>query len=317
MYHIIINTNAGSGNGKRIGEELLQYLDEKNVLYTAYFTHFAGEEVEITERLAEKGELREWQGEEENFPLLVVLGGDGTLHQVLNALDKTSKKIPVAYIPAGSGNDFARGVGIVRNDTKKAFEQIVQAKKPQKIQVLRYFERVKQEKGVAVNNFGVGIDAAIVASTNQSVSKKALNKYKLGSFSYIFSILKVLFTQKSYPAEVIADGKKHEFPNTFLATVTNHAYFGGGVSICPPADVRSEKVDLVLIEKENWLVIFWLLSLIFRGKHLKSKYVHHFKCETLQLEAKEEQFGQIDGETVKPRKFALNFVSESRLFWFL
>ena len=53
------------------------------------------------------------------YPLLVVIGGDGTLHQVVSSLQESEKNIPLGYIPAGSGNDFARGMRFyLRNQSK-------------------------------------------------------------------------------------------------------------------------------------------------------------------------------------------------------
>ncbi len=89
---------------------------------------------------------------------------------------------------------------------------------------MAYEEKISEKKGIAVNNFGIGLDAAIVHATNHSSTKKRLNKYNLGSFSYLFSILRALFTQKGFPILVDAGGKQLNFSNAFLCTATKHPF---------------------------------------------------------------------------------------------
>ena len=128
------------------------------------------------------------------FPILVVLGGDGTLHNVINSLLPYDSTIPLSYIPCGSGNDFARGVGLSRN-IDKALHQILRTRRPKEIQTIHYVEANQEEIGLATNNVGLGLDAAIVEKpTNRH--QKALNKFKLGSLSYISSIIHVFLDKR-------------------------------------------------------------------------------------------------------------------------
>ena len=130
------------------------------------------------------------------FPILVVLGGDGTLHNVINSLLPYDSTIPLSYIPCGSGNDFARGVGLSRN-IDKALHQILRTRRPKEIQTIHYVEANQEEIGLATNNVGLGLDAAIVEN-QRIVIKKALNKFKLGSLSYISSIIHVFLDKKAF-----------------------------------------------------------------------------------------------------------------------
>ncbi|MDR0921388.1 MAG: diacylglycerol kinase family lipid kinase [Lactobacillales bacterium] len=315
-YHLIINSNAGSGNGAKIGKQLIDILENRKEEFTTYFTKYAGNEVEIIHEIAPT-KLMEWHEglQVETFPLLVVLGGDGTLHQVLNALENYSTKIPVAYVPSGSGNDFARGVGISRT-TKEAFLQILETDSPQEINMIDFDERVSNHHGLVINNLGIGIDASIVAATNDSATKKTLNKYKLGSLAYVLSVLKVIFTQKGFPVLIEVNGKEYSFKKAFLCTTTNHPYFGGGVPVAPGADPRKDSLDLVLIERLNIFILFYLLIQIFRKKHLNSRFVYHFESNKLRLISTTPQFAQTDGETIDKQPYDLYFTTNKRYIWF-
>lgn len=315
-FYLIINENAGSGTGRKAAEKIIKQLQTATIDYTTFYTEYAGHETEIAQNLAQDI-LIPWSSEQEDdlFPLLVVLGGDGTLHSVLNALLPFDPLIPIGYIPCGSGNDFARGSGIARQP-EKAFFQLLKAESPQEIQVITYTESIQEETGLAVNNVGIGLDAAIVNAANTSARKSALNKFNMGSLSYIFSILKVLFTQKGFPILIEVNGKTLEFGRAFLCTVTKHPYFGGGVPIAPVADPRKPVLDFVLVERVNMFKIFWLIVLLIQKKQMHSKYFHHIQSSKLRIVSTVPQYVHADGEILGKRSTDFTFGTSGRYFWF-
>ncbi|MBO0469748.1 diacylglycerol kinase family lipid kinase [Enterococcus sp. DIV0242_7C1] len=315
-FYLVINENAGSGTGKKAAQKIINQLQTVAIDHTVFYTEYAGHEEVIVQELVEHT-LLPWSDDLdiEVFPLLVVLGGDGTLHSVMNALQAFDPNIPLGYIPCGSGNDFARGAGISRQ-TEKAFVQLLKAERPQELQVITYNESIQEEQGIAGNNVGIGLDAAIVNAANESASKHALNRFNLGSLSYIFSILKVLFTQKGFPVRVEVNGQDLEFDRAFLCTVTNHPYFGGGVAIAPVADPRKPVLDFVLVERVNLFKIFWLIILLIQKKHMKSKYFHHFQSSKLRIVSTVPEYIHADGEILGKRGTDFSFATEPRLFWF-
>ena len=317
-FHVLINQASGSGQGKKVGDKISTLLLEKNFLHTLYYREYAGHEREIARNLAETT-LLPWNEEtkesEEPFPLLMVIGGDGTLHQVINEFYRLNYDLPVSYIPGGSGNDFARGIGLSLKP-EQAFWQIVKAPAPQTINTIVYDEKVQQETGVALNNVGIGLDAAIVATTNESTAKKQLNKYNLGSLSYISSILKLLFTQKGFPILVELNGNEHFFKKAFLCTTTNHPYFGGGVAIAPMAQADKRSLDLVVVERIPMYKLFWLIIKLARKTHTSSKHFHHFTSSRLRIVSTIPQYGQADGEVLQPQSFDITFTTRNQLVWY-
>lgn len=316
-YYLLINPAAGSGAGKKVAEKMIPLFAEKKLHYSIQYSEYPGHDAKIAEELA-KEILVEWTDEpqesESEFPLLVIIGGDGTLHQVLNTFYQLDVAFPVAYIPAGSGNDFARGIGLPRN-AEKALENILKTNKPQEINLLTYEEKVSDKQGVVVNNFGIGLDAAIVHATNHSTSKTKLNKYKLGSFAYLFSILRVFFWQKGFPILVDIGGKQISFDKAFLCTATNHPYFGGGVAIAPTAEIAKPTIDLVVVERVNLFKILGIIFLLLQKKQMKSKNFHHFTTSKLRILSTVPQYGQEDGEDSQKQSFDLQLATKKQLFW--
>ncbi|MGM9902797.1 diacylglycerol kinase family lipid kinase [Enterococcus hirae] len=316
-YHILINPNAGSGNGKKTAGKIVPLLDQKNISYTLHYSEYRGHDCDIAEQLA-KETLVEWSEETQEtqnpFPILLVVGGDGTLHQVLATFYQLDVEFPVGYIPAGSGNDFARGIGLPL-DAEKALENILSVTSPKRINLLNYHEKISDHQGIAINNFGIGLDAAVVHATNHSNNKKYLNKYNLGSFSYILSILRVLIFQKGFPILVDVGGKMIPYKKALLCTATNHPYFGGGIPIVPTADMSKPTIDLVIVERINPLKLGWLIWLLLQKKQLRSKNFHHYTTSKLRVISTTPQYGQEDGEDLAKQPFDLQITPTSQLFW--
>lgn len=98
MYYFIVNPGSRTGEGRKIWQETEAILTEKRISYEVHFTDHKYHASELTRALCAKGE-----------PFtLVVLGGDGTLNEVLQGITEPSL-VTLGYIPTGSGNDFAKG----------------------------------------------------------------------------------------------------------------------------------------------------------------------------------------------------------------
>ena len=100
MYCIIVNPNAGKGKGKKNLKTVLKLFSERGAEYSVFETTRAGEAKEFSERLTSSGEQE-----------IIVVGGDGTLHEVLNGLSDPSS-CRLGLIPSGTGNDFSAAAGL-------------------------------------------------------------------------------------------------------------------------------------------------------------------------------------------------------------
>lgn len=308
MYHFVINEFSGSGNGKKVWQLLEEYLQKQKIGYTVTKSTYAGETVEIVDLLASRL-LKETE-------LIVIVGGDGTLHEAIHGLSEEHAFLPLGYIPAGSGNDFARGVGISKKPLA-ALKQILHATEARTLDVLSYQNNICKKKGYAVNNVGIGFDALIVKLTNHSPSKVLLNKYNLGSLAYLSSLIKAYFTQPAFPIFIEVDGHKQRIEKAFLVTITNHPYFGGGVQIAPMAKPDDGVIDVIILAKLPLLQIaFLFICMLLGGWHTRFKSVQHFKGHTIQIQTIQAEDGQADGEELGNQLYSLNFSTNARQFWF-
>lgn len=309
-YHLIINELSGSGKGGRIAHKISKLLSDKNLPFQLHKSTYHGHTIELTKCLA--------QDISQNLSLaqlIVVIGGDGTLHEVLTGLGEQFAHIPVGFIPAGSGNDFARGAGISK-DPVKALEQILTTQHAKRLDIIQYYDHHQQIKGFAVNNVGIGFDAAVVKRANHSPSKFFLNKLNLGSLVYFASLVQVFFKQAAFPLTITTDGKTKKFEDAFLVIINNHPYFGGGIPVSPKASQLDGKLDLIILPKRSFFNLLYLFVLmIFGGKHLNHKDVYYYQAKTISLKTTYTIDSNADGEELIHQPIDFRFKTSSRYFW--
>ncbi|BAK57905.1 diacylglycerol kinase family protein [Lactococcus garvieae] len=281
IYYILANPNAGSRKGERSLKLLLPYLEKEGLSYKLFATEHTGQEASFIQKILE---------EKSTEDQLIILGGDGTISLALNALPDD---LPFGYIPSGSGNDFARSLGL-SFDPIQAFKNIRQ-NKTKDFYVIHY--KSQSFSGYALNNVGIGLDAAIVKATNGGRMKNMLNALKLGRLSYFLTALHVLFSKKPFEISVYNMKNAFKFDNAFLLTFTKHPYFGGGIQIAPEATNLSKEIHLVELDRYSIPKIFSLIPSVLKGKHLDNNLFHHSVSTAAAVTPKSVQPVQIDGES--------------------
>lgn len=226
---------------------------------------------------------------------MVVLGGDGTINEVVNGIQDYEKVI-LGYIPIGSSNDFARSLNIP-SSPKEALELILAAHDTRSINIgrLQYQDRLKH---FAVSA-GIGFDAAICHEAVISKLKVALNKIHLGKLTYAGISLHRLFLTTPQKMTVTLDHKEEfTFPSAYFAAVMNHKYEGGGVKFCPDARPDDNLLDVIVVSDLSKLKILTLLPTAFTGWHTHFKGVHTYQCRHVSIHAERALPVHTDGEPV-------------------
>lgn len=308
-YSIILNQHAGNGNANKAWAAIKPFLDAQGISYhletTKYYNH--------AEYLGTK-----LGSDDHHEPIIVlVIGGDGTLHQVINGIMKGAKKahrtpLPVGYIPAGTGNDFARGFGISMKPLK-ALQQVLTASEAKEIHIGHYQEAIHDEEGYFLNNIGIGFDAAIVSRANSYKATKKRNH--MGHLTYLFKALGVIYDQEPFSLMVNSNQTRSIFGKAYIVIVSNHPFIGGGFKIAPHASLHQPTLDLVVAERKNWLMTFWQLLQFARGKLDSSRYAHLFKGQQLKISTTSLEFCQTDGEEMGNRFVDFSFDTTTFPIW--
>ena len=286
MYHFIINPKSKTGNGYKVWEVVKKKLDEQRIAYTYHLTQYAFHAVKIARKVC-KGKSQ--------AIYLVVVGGDGTVNEVINGISNY-KNVFLGYIPSGSSNDLARSLSIPA-DPEKALERILNANNYPSFDL----GIVNLQNEVASRKFsvscGIGFDASICYEALNSKIKKWLNHIKLGKLTYTIIALKQLITYRPSDVTLILDEHQtKQFKNVYILASMIQPYEGGGVMMAPKANPNDQKLSVCVIYDINKINVLFLLPCLFFGWHSWFKKVEVFDCTSLEIKTKEPLLLHTDGE---------------------
>lgn len=284
MYHFIINSNSRSGKGIRIWSMVKEELDKKHIDYMCYFTCYKNHAITITKEICEGTE---------GIKNIVVLGGDGTVNEVINGVE-TFDDVILGYIPTGSSNDLARSLGLSKNPIE-CLEHILYPTHFDFLDIGSIKLNNIDERKFVVST-GIGFDAGVCEETFRSKLKKVLNKIGLGKLTYIIIAVKQILTSPLVNAEVQADEKNISFKNALLITSMIHKYEGGGVKICPTANPRDGLLTVCVVHGIGRLKALFLMPTLTLGKHTSFKGVDSFHCKQLLVNLEQPSHVHVDGE---------------------
>lgn len=269
-YAFIVNPAAGTGFALTTMKKLEDILAASSVKYRVFQTEGPGHATQIAAELAA----------DEDIAAVVSVGGDGTAGEVAAGLTGTGK--PMGIIPAGTGNDFIKSSGIP-NDPEKALSLLLSGKAAP-------IDTGTVNDRFFLNVCGTGFDVTVL---DYAESEKEKHR---GLTPYFIGLVKAISHYKSVQLSVTADGDREE-GRFLICSIANGRFIGGGIPICPAADIRDGLLDLVLINNvHRWQIPFYLPGLMM-SKDLKFRITKHRKVKTVLIEGKGLRIN-IDGDIV-------------------
>lgn len=310
MYHIIINPASKSGRGVQIWKTLEPIFSERNIPYKMIYSEYSGHIIKLVNKLTDPLEGH-------GHVKLIVLGGDGTMNEVLQGIIDW-ENVSIGYIPTGSSNDFARAIGYPKK-TVDQLEAILACKTPRILDIgqLTYLDaRDDDDNPITVTrrfdvSCGIGFDASVCEEAMHSTStmKEVLNKLKLGKLTYLSIALKNLLVDTGVSVSYTIDGdvpiKLDHF--LFIAAMQNK-YEGGGFMFAPKADPTDGKLDLCVVSVNSKAKILAAIPLAFKGKHLIFNGITVTKASKIRIRTSEPLWVHTDGEVHRKSK---DFLVES------
>ena len=222
-----------------------------------------------------------------NYSAALIFGGDGTVHRHLPQLHH--QKIPVLVVPTGSGNDFAKTLGIRSVDMAlQAWKQFCANGKNVKEIDLGVIRAGGQEEFFCCVA-GIGMDAEANARANRMPPSL---KSRGG---YVLAALQSLIAFKPAEMNITAEGKEIRKSGFFVA-VGNAPSYGGGMKVTPRAALDDGLLDVCLVNKMNKLKLLCWVPTIFFGKHLRLKQVEYFQARQIGIEAERKLDIYADGD---------------------
>ena len=287
-YYFIVNPGAKTGNGSGLWEELEKMLRASSgTEYEVFFTNkdesAAGTAASICRQHPETKRI-------------VIVGGDGTINEVINGLSDYGR-IFLGIIPAGSGNDLVRGLGIP-SECRKAFSHVLHPREFRSVDhgLLEYLDDDTPSRKFAVSS-GIGYDAEICYQALRSPLKKLLNKLRLKISVYFLIGLKLIFTNRRAGVVLTVDGRNRlKYDKVIFIAAMNTLYEGGGYPMAPGADPGDGRLSLCVVEGISRLKHCFLMTKIGKGEHVKSRGVHIIHCRNAEIEADRPLVMHTDGE---------------------
>lgn len=301
QIYFIINPKARNGYSLKIWKKVESKLLADKIPYLAFFTEYPGHAKKLSAQIA---------GSNQQEKLVIAVGGDGTIHEVMNGMVKYSH-ITLGFIPGGSGNDFSRGF-LIPTDPEEALKVILRLMNHEATLIdIGKVTMKDQSEHYFINNMGAGFDALVSHEVNQSRMKAFLNKLGLGRLVYVYFLLKKLFTYQCSTIDLLIDGKKHIFEDTWFVTVSNQPFYGGGMKIAPEALPDDGKLDITVVCQLSRLKLLLVFISVFWGKHIHFKEVKTFKGVTASIHSSSALFVHADGETIGFTPLDLQIVAKN------
>ena len=273
--YLFVNPHAGRGRGGRHTTDIVARLRAQGCEPIVHTSSRPGETEASIAALA--------PGAHE---AVIVAGGDGSVHEAVNGLLRAGSAASLGVIPVGTGNDFAKAVGVPldwRSAAADLAARLASGAPARPIDAGRCNDRY------FANGAGVGFDAVV---TRLAAAYTA----PIGDLVYLLAILRALRDGVATPAmRIVAEDEIWNGPVT-LANVANGPFVGGRFHIAPQADPADGLLDLVIAGPVSRGRVIALLPALLRGRHRAAPEVHDYRVAGLRIESEEPVASHLDGE---------------------
>lgn len=290
---VIANPAAHSGRGEGAALFATRF-------FSSFHSASSSCSVQLTEGTGDALRLATGAAE---YDTVIALGGDGVIHEVVNGLMQIPQqdRPRLGIIPMGSGNDFARTVGMAKNDAERSIAQLLSGP-------TRQIDLGRVNGTYFVQTLSFGLDAAIALDTTE---RRARNAAQSGAMLFVTSGLRLIVTGlKGWPYHAVVDGEVIEGVDVAFA-VQNGRTYGGGFRICPNAVPDDGYLDLCLsIDKPSIPHSLMLFGLIRAGRHTRSRKLALRKVRHVEVEftSEEQPPCQVDGERLEAQRYVIDVI---------
>lgn len=278
---VIVNPAAGAWKTAKKWPQIMGLLKSIGLDFEHDVTEAPGHGIELTKSAVKKG-----------CELIVAVGGDGTINELVNGLYDVDalSSVTLGIINTGTGADYIRTLGIPRR-YKEACQNLASPKGKVVVDlgIVECMSKGRKEKRLFVNFAGLGFDAEVVRATTEQF--KAMGALP----SYLMGLLSTLFSYQNRDVSIVVDG---EFGERKICTVLmNHGkYGGGGMLPAPDADPGDGLFDVVIIDDIAKPDLIWSLPRIYKGTHLTHPKVTLMRAREVEIKPAVKMAVQADGE---------------------
>jgi diacylglycerol kinase (ATP) len=273
---ILVNPTSGKGRSAKNAPLAVERLRERGVRVT----WLEGDSAEAALDLAR-------QAVADGVEALIACGGDGTVHLALQAVAGTDTALGI--IPAGTGDDIARALGLPLNDVAAAVDVIAHGRTRSVDYGTVHAADGTERAFLAV--MSAGFDSEVTERANTMT-------WPTGSSRYLLATMAELRVYKPVEFRITVDGEMTRSEGMMLA-VGNGSSYGGGMYVCPGAVIDDGVLDLTLLERTSKFTFLTTFPRVFKGTHVHKPFVRTMRGAQIHVEAP-GQTAYADGERVGP-----------------
>ena len=283
-WFVVVNPISGSGKGLDDFPLISKLLRDNGISSEAVFTEHKYHATELTVSAITSG-----------YRHIIVVGGDGTLHEVVNGLfiQKVVEPsdVTIAVIPVGTGNDWIRMYGLPTR-----YSAVIRAIKEgytflQDVAAVEYEESRFRQTRYMANVAGVGFDAAVIKHC-----QKLRSRGRSGASIYIRSLISAFFRYKPTGVKIWVDDRLMYNNLLFSLAIGVGKYNGGGIQQLPQSVADDGLLDVTLIKPLHWWHVVFRLRRFFNGEIYSIGHVQHLQGSKIRIESSPEIDLEIDGE---------------------
>ena len=269
-YALIYNPVSGDARFKSRLDEVVEYLQAAGSMVLPFRTRY-------------KGDIRPFISEIKGFATdgFIVAGGDGTMHEVINAMLVEDIDVPLGIIPSGTCNDFATHLNFGK-DLPGCLRAVTGG-------LWRAVDVGSVNGEYFLNVASAGLLTSVAHSVDASL------KNTLGRMAYYFKGLGELPSFRSLHVRITADGQVFE-DDILLFLVMNSGMVGSFPMLAPAAKVDDGKLDLLIVNKCSIPDLMGLFISIFSGRHTSSSHIRYVQATDIVIECDEPVESDLDGE---------------------
>lgn len=236
----------------------------------------------------------QWTSLIEQADVVIIFGGDGTIHHQLATL--VDLDVPLLVVPCGSGNDFARALGLrTPRDSCAAWRRFTGGANNVRSIDLGIIHPAREPS--APQYFccvaGIGLDGEIARRANN------LPRWVRAHGGYALSAPREFLRFAPFPMRISSNGSAVEsFKPTILAAIANAPAYGGGMKIAPRAKLDDGKLDLCMVRAMDVFKLFCLFPTVYFGRHLGFEEVEYEQSSSIKIETECTLDVYADGEFV-------------------
>ncbi len=282
---VVVNPAAGRGRAARTAAAVCTAFAREGVSHCLE-TRAPDDEARIVDQAAARG-----------FRTLAAVGGDGTWSKLAQAIVARGVPLRLALIPAGTGNDLAKGLGLPRGDLG-AWVRTALAGRPRRIDV------GEVEGRCFLNALGFGLDVAVLESLGRRTSLP-------GEWGYLMCALRELAVCQAFEVDIAAAGGRVRSHSLMMLVVANGHTFGGRFRVAPAAEMSDGRLDVVAFRRSGLARRARLLHGVLRGRHEGMEGVTMERTRSVRLVFGAPPAYEIDGELMRARCAELEVATRS------